>query len=138
MIKRHYFISRLEAHKVVHKNDTPILRSLALTLAELEFEREYSFIYDKAGSRYRLDFAQLDEKVNIEFDGAGHDTPWHRAMDPKRDARLIACGWRVMRIVNTPKPTATVGACWSFVWVANGQPTPFCRRLQAILEPLFA
>jgi Protein of unknown function (DUF559)/NUMOD3 motif len=47
--------------------------------------------------RYRLDFAHMAAKVNIELDGPGHDA----SGDLVRDLRLRALGWRVIRIAHT-------------------------------------
>lgn len=68
-------------------------------LRPLGYEREFIVRWNAAGSLYRLDFAHPDARVNIELDG-----PCHRAnrsaqsRDARRDARLRAIGWRVVRV----------------------------------------
>lgn len=47
---------------------------------------------------YRIDFAYVDVLLAIEVDGPHHRLPKVRARDRRRDARLEAAGWKVVRI----------------------------------------
>lgn len=50
------------------------------------------------GARYyKLDFAHLEAKLCVEIDGASHRLPGRAERDAKKDAYLIARGWRVLR-----------------------------------------
>ncbi|MEC7288659.1 MAG: DUF559 domain-containing protein [Pseudomonadota bacterium] len=45
-----------------------------------------------------VDFAVRAQRLVIEIDGSIHDLPSVKLNDAKRDARLNAAGWRVLRI----------------------------------------
>lgn len=49
---------------------------------------------------FELDFALIDERLNVEVDGVEHREPRGRARDELRDAALMAAGWRILRIGN--------------------------------------
>lgn len=49
------------------------------------------------GSAYRIDFAYPAVKLAIEIDGPHHRLPENRARDLRRDRRLRAMGWTVVR-----------------------------------------
>lgn len=68
---------------------------LASILCPLGYVREYQFVYDGL-KRHNLDFALLEEKVNIELDGVSHMTS--KADDEVRDARMRSLGWKVIRV----------------------------------------
>lgn len=44
-----------------------------------------------------LDFALLEEKIDIEIDGGDHENPEQRQRDRVRDQRLAGLGWVVLR-----------------------------------------
>lgn len=68
----------------------------AAILVPCGYIREYQLQWGTQYERYKLDFAHLQVKVNIELDGPGHfGLP---AEDRVRDSRLRALGWRVIRI----------------------------------------
>lgn len=48
--------------------------------------------------RYRLDFAIVAERIDIEADGWVHTAASTRARDAIRDSRLGEMGWKVIRI----------------------------------------
>lgn len=143
VVEKRYFTSHKHIDTVevgsarIHryKNDTPILLLLAAELGALGYTREHAFIFDKAGSRYRLDFANAKHKINVEFDGLNHVKM--EMMDATRDKRLASHGWAVVRIVGAQKPDATLGRGYLFTRPAIGQPSPQLRRLYRVLERLF-
>ena len=52
-------------------------------------------------THYKLDFAVIDKMLDIELDGPSHAAVSRREADNRRDSRLAALGWRVLRIKNT-------------------------------------
>ncbi len=71
--------------------------TLARALCPAGFVREHVVMWgSKRGEYFRLDFAHVDGKVNIELDGPGHKQ--HGVTDNLRDAFLRAHGWRVIRV----------------------------------------
>lgn len=60
------------------------------------FVREHHVVWAKGQPWFRLDFANVDGKINIELDG-----PYHKGgKDAARDSILRALGWRIIRIVH--------------------------------------
>jgi len=51
---------------------------------------------NNGGGYYKLDYAHLEAKVNIEIDGSSHR--FKEEKDAKRDAFLRNLGWKVIRI----------------------------------------
>ncbi len=74
-----------------------IAEDYAAVLCKAGFIREYVVVWgDNGYERFRLDFAHIEGKVNIELDGKSHnDTKEHDAL---RDSLLKTLGWRVIRI----------------------------------------
>lgn len=118
----------------IYKNDTPILVALANVLCPLGFVREFFVIFDQAGSRYRLDFAQPDEKINIEFDGTGHLGNIQQKIDALRDARLHAKGWVIIRIVSRPNTADGAGLGYAFLRPSIVTPKPELEALYPVLD----
>lgn len=52
-------------------------------------------------THYKLDFAVIDKMLDIELDGPSHAAVSRQESDRRRDSRLAALGWRVLRIKNT-------------------------------------
>lgn len=50
---------------------------------------------------YKIDFARPDLKLGVEVDGSSHNLKTRKAADRRRDQRLAARGWRVVRITNS-------------------------------------
>lgn len=50
------------------------------------------------GGHYRLDFAYPEWKLDVEVDGPHHRLPHVRARDARRDRRMKALGWDVLRL----------------------------------------
>lgn len=57
--------------------------------------------YRVPGLPYRLDFAFLQQKVAVEYDGAGHRNASQHADDVRRWNRLRAAGWTVIPVTAT-------------------------------------
>jgi hypothetical protein len=47
---------------------------------------------------FRLDFAHLEAKVNIEIDGTKHSSPLEIERDRRRDSIIRDLGWKIIRI----------------------------------------
>lgn len=69
---------------------------LAELLCPLGYKREYQLIWGPDGrkDKYKLDFALLETKIDIEADGLYHDG----SQDEARDTRLKSLGWKVIRV----------------------------------------
>ena len=65
-------------------------------LIPLGYETEYIVQWGGRGERYRLDFALVEEKIDIEIDGSSHAGKEDR--DDLRDAILRIFGWKIIRI----------------------------------------
>lgn len=50
---------------------------------------------------YRIDVANIKEKIAVELDGPSHKALIRVAHDQKRDAYLVSLGWRVFRFPNS-------------------------------------
>jgi hypothetical protein len=59
---------------------------------------------------YKVDIANPIRRIAVEVDGGSHNSPARRAQDAKKDALLVAHGWRVYRVPNmrAMKDTDTV------------------------------
>lgn len=78
-----------------HANDIRIM----LQLARIEFEREYQFHPKR---KWRFDFAIVDKKIAIEYEGifskkSGHTTVDGFLSDVEKYNEATKLGWRVMR-----------------------------------------
>jgi very-short-patch-repair endonuclease len=71
------------------------LLGAALVRAGIPFEREYRVRTPRC--TYRLDFAVVDSKLDIEADGPYHGTPKGRWHDHERDVNLHLAGWWTLR-----------------------------------------
>jgi very-short-patch-repair endonuclease len=125
-----------------YSNDTQFLKAVCELLWPIGFVREYTVVYDKAGSRYRLDFASPRPMINVEIDGATHDDGVKPIMDALRDQRLFDIGWTVIRlrrrrsVIRADFRGAEVGPHWE-IWVPNESRYPGkIRRMRARLAPL--
>lgn len=57
-------------------------------------------IVDRGGRRWRVDFAWLDQRVAVEYDGfEWHSSPDHLRRDRQKRAALEEAGWRIISIV---------------------------------------
>lgn len=81
------------------KNMSRPERIFSKIINEFDFFKSYNIIYGLPVSKYFLDFAILELKIDIEIDGVQHirnkDSINH---DIKRDRFLIKDGWKVYRI----------------------------------------
>lgn len=68
----------------------------AAFLCPAGFIREHHVLWGRGNDRFRLDFAHLEGKINIELDGESHDNS--HAHDALRDSMLKTLGWRIIRI----------------------------------------
>lgn len=53
-----------------------------------------------ASGEYQMDFARLDQRLNVELDGDEHRWGSRPTRDAARDAELERQGWRILRIPN--------------------------------------
>lgn len=65
-------------------------------LIPLGYISEHIVQWGGRGERYRLDFALVDEKIDIEIDGSSHAGREER--DMLRDKILKIFGWKIIRI----------------------------------------
>jgi len=56
------------------------------------------YMYNLAFYTWKLDFAWPKKKRVIEIDGSQHESPTQHESDIRKDAKLIECGWLVLRI----------------------------------------
>jgi hypothetical protein len=49
---------------------------------------------------YKIDLANPQKKIGLEFDGKSHCATERKAQDAKKDALLASLGWLVYRISN--------------------------------------
>jgi hypothetical protein len=76
----------------------PFVKLLAESLIPAGFVQEYPITRPGMKGRYKLDFAHLEAKVDIEADGP-HHRPWkEQEKDVVRDVFLKSLGWRVIRV----------------------------------------
>lgn len=78
--------------------DTPFQGIVADALGKCGYRRNVPVVYDKAGSRHRLMFADESRKVNIEANGPSHLRPYRRRRDLARDRQLQELGWIIVRV----------------------------------------
>lgn len=64
-------------------------------------ERQHRIVREMPIWSYRLDFAFVDLKIDVEVDGRQHLDAPHRAHDEDRDRRLSEAGWSVYRIASS-------------------------------------
>lgn len=79
------------------------LRAMEI-LEPLGFKHQLVVGMGKGSSRphhYKLDFGHPEQKLAIEIDGTSHNTPSRRKADNRKDNRLSARGWTVLRFPAT-------------------------------------
>jgi very-short-patch-repair endonuclease len=62
--------------------------------------RRYRFQHLVASAKAILDFALIDDKINIEIDDPSHFTKAGLKKDRDRTEKLELLGWRVVRCTN--------------------------------------
>lgn len=88
------------ATKGVGQPPEPIEDLAAIFLEPLGFQREFCVSRGTHGGPYRLDFAHLRHKIDIELDGKQHKEDRFKERDKVRDHFLRSLGWNVIRISN--------------------------------------
>lgn len=83
----------------------------------------FKFRRQRPIDRYIADFACMEAKLIIEVDGASHDVNDQIEYDAERTERLIALGWRVIRIRDT-LALSDASAAAALVTEALRQPSP--------------
>lgn len=66
-------------------------------LEELEYDKKYLIVRERAIFPYFIDFAFENEKVAVEIDGSQHLLKDRKIKDELKDKRLFKLGWRVLR-----------------------------------------
>lgn len=64
----------------------------------MEFPVSLKHLHLSKGHHYMLDFALVENKINIECDGPKHRSFAQQDKDRIRDSRLKALGWKVIRV----------------------------------------
>jgi very-short-patch-repair endonuclease len=83
-----------ELESVLEEEAEPHLRAAGLT----EYVRQLEVVDSQGRFIARLDFAVEELKLGIEIDGwAHHSSPQARNLDSRRDRRLAALGWVIVR-----------------------------------------
>jgi len=95
-------VSDIQWQSLTRPKDSDEVRRVAEALAPLGFRRNETFVYDKAGSRFLLQFARPDIKVNVEINGISHSRRMRAARDVARDRTMAAKGWNVVRVQVLP------------------------------------
>jgi len=80
---------------------------------------QYDVISEYCEHPYFLDFAFVNEKVDVEFDGHWHFTSERQVIDKKRDDYLQQKGWRVFRVAYHELETFDVQKLIDFVGNPN-------------------
>lgn len=75
---------------------SPVLLEYAAILCPLGYLLDTITVPIPTGSAYKLDFALLPEKINVEIDGRTHRDRVEQ--DARRDAYMRSLGWKVIRI----------------------------------------
>ena len=57
-----------------------------------------AYTYNLPFYTWKLDFAWVAKKRVIEIDGSQHETKEQKESDARKDAKLIECGWSILRI----------------------------------------
>lgn len=73
------------------------LSEMTLYLFKDGYETEFMIRYDKAGSFYRVDFANLKKRHVVEIDMRRNYNQTMKDMDAWRDGNLAKVGWSVTR-----------------------------------------
>lgn len=79
------------------KSQSAMETRLRLFLVELGITHLVSQ-YKVRGTPYRLDFADPERMIAVEYDGEYHNEPRQRARDVERRNRLEALGWRFIQV----------------------------------------
>jgi hypothetical protein len=80
---------------------TAFVKEMAKILLPAGFVQEYPVsrgIGSGKGGSYRLDFAHIEGKINIECDGPYHRSLKRKFRDEKKDLFLKSQGWKVIRV----------------------------------------
>lgn len=89
-------VARALGGELVHSGAEGLLREALRTLGERPHAEPYD-LYAGGVLIAQLDVAFLVEKVDVEVDGPHHFLPEQVLRDRKRDARVRAEGWEVLR-----------------------------------------
>ena len=55
-------------------------------------------------NHYKIDVANPNRKIAVEIDGGSHNGANRKTADARKDSRLAALGWRVLRYGSTFDP----------------------------------
>lgn len=72
-------------------------RGLIPFMTELGFVHQYLVVTGTQSKHYRLDFAHLEKKIDVEIDGSSHRRHDRKERDAIRDEYFQSRGWTVMR-----------------------------------------
>lgn len=79
------------------RTESPMETRLRLFLIDLGLT-DFRIQFAPPGLPYRVDFAFVERKVAVEYDGAGHRTAAQHGRDVERLNRLRAAGWLVIQV----------------------------------------
>ncbi|MDO8640112.1 MAG: DUF559 domain-containing protein [Nitrosarchaeum sp.] len=80
---------------------------------------KYDVVNEYCEYPYFLDFAFVNEKVDVEFDGKWHFTETRQERDRKRDGYLQQKGWRIYRIAYHQIKDFEINTLFEFIGNAN-------------------
>jgi len=90
-------------------------------------QRGYHFRRQSPHDGYIVDFVCLRHRLVIEVDGGQHNFDAHRARDLRRDLRLNADGFRVLRFWNSDVDENLSGVLECILEVLSTEPHPSAR-----------
>lgn len=89
----------------------------------------FKFVRQENIGAYYVDFACREERLIIEVDGATHSTPRELVHDERREAWLVECGFRVLRVTNADVFENLDGVCETILNAINATaPAPSPRE----------
>ena len=118
--------------RMLRKKDTWAEKLLWTWLRDRRFS-SYKFRRQHPFGPHILDFFCLEAWLNIELDGSRHGFPNESRQDRERDARLAACGIKVLRFWNSRlrrEKDAIRDTIWRTLQERAPHPLPdYCRPM---------
>jgi hypothetical protein len=111
---------------LVHSDDSPLMEAVAESLKGRGFVRSHTHVYDRAGSRYRMVFAHLQRRINVEVCAPSHRRPSRSVRDVHRDWILRKHGWLVLRFQDD--------GAGGFTWQCSSPYSTFAAGVAALVH----
>jgi len=97
---------------------------------DLGLDKKYSIVREYSGCPYFIDFALVNEKVEVEIDGSQHLLPERKERDDKKDELLKEDGWFILRVSENEVKTNINSVFDTIISIINNKPKKQSRKIR--------